>query len=136
VIVHQGDPPYSHPTQFAPVAEEFPNVRFILAHLGCQRVVLAPEAIYVASKLNNIYLETGWGALPRVKEALGVLDPGLFVFASDCPIQEMGSQLRVLEVLTWEPPIGIGLSRTDLDRMLGGTMWSLMRSDRPAPVAV
>ena len=133
VIVHQGDPPFSHPTQFAPLAEEFSNVRFILAHLGCQRVVLAPEAIYVATKLDNIYLETGWGALPRVKEALAVLDPGRLVFASDCPIQEMGSQLRVLEVLTWDPPIGMGLSRADLDRMMGGTMWSLMYGDR-APV--
>jgi predicted TIM-barrel fold metal-dependent hydrolase len=134
VIVHQGDPPFSHPTQFAPLAEEFTDVTFILAHLGCQRVVLAPEAIYVATKCDNIYLETGWGALPRMKEALAALDPGRFVFASDCPIQEMGSQLRVLEVLTWEPPIGIGLDRADLDRMMGGNMWSLMYSDRPAPV--
>jgi predicted TIM-barrel fold metal-dependent hydrolase len=135
VIVHQGDPPYSHPTQFAPLAEEFSNVRFILAHLGTQRVVMAPEAIYVATKIDNIYLETGWGALPRIKEALAVLDPGRLVFASDCPIQEMGSQLRVLEVLTWDPPIGIGLAHDDLDRMMGGTIWSLMYGGRPAPVA-
>ena len=133
VVVHQGDPPYSHPTQFAPVAEEFPAVRFILAHLGTQRVVLAPEAIYVATKVDNIYLETGWGALPRLKEALAVIDPGRFVFASDCPIQEIGSQLRVLEVLAWEPPIGINLAREDLDKITGGTMWSLMYGGSRAP---
>ena len=52
--------------------------------------MLAPEAIYVASKLDNIYLETGWGALPRLKEALAVLDPGRLVFADDCPIEEIG----------------------------------------------
>jgi uncharacterized protein len=133
VIVHQGDPPYSHPTQFAPLAEEFSNVRFILAHFASQRVVLAPEAIYVASKLENIYLETGWGALPRLKEALALLDSGRLVFGSDCPIQEIGSQLRVLEVLAWDPPIGIGLARDDLDKIMGGTLWSLIHGAR-APV--
>lgn len=134
VIVHQGDPPYSHPTQVAPLAEEFSNVTFILAHLASQRVVLAPEAIYVASRLDNILLETGWGALPRIKEALAVLEPKRFVFGSDCPIQEIGSQLRVLEVLCWDPPIGNGLERADLEKMVGGTLWSLMYGDRPASV--
>jgi uncharacterized protein len=135
VIVHQGDPPYSHPTQFAPVAAAHPRVRFILAHLACQRVVLAPEAVYVATMLDNVYLETGWGALPRLKEALAVLDPGRLVFGSDCPIQEIGSQLRVVEVLAWEPPIGIGLSPDDLGRILGGTIWSLLHGERPIPTA-
>jgi len=129
VIVHQGDPPYSHPTQLAPLIEEFPDVTFILAHLASQRLIMAPEAIYVASKLDNVFLETGWGSLPRVKEALATLDAGRLVFGSDCPIQEIGSQLRVLEVLTWDPPIGINLPREELNRILGATLWSLMHGD-------
>jgi uncharacterized protein len=128
VIVHQGDPPFAHPTRMAPLIEDFPHVSFILAHFGCQRVVLASEAIYVASKNPNVYLETGWGALPRLKEGLAELGAGRLIFGSDCPIQEIGSQLRVLEALTWRPPIGVGLTHHEFQQIVGGTLCSLIRT--------
>ena len=76
VIVHQGDPPFGHPSQMAPLIESFPQVTFILAHYGTQRLVLADEAIYVARQNKNVYLETGWGALPRLKEGIAALGAG------------------------------------------------------------
>src|SRR5438270_284496 len=81
--------------------EPFPKVTFILGHFGTQRVVLADEAIYVARQNKNVYLDTGWGALPRIKEGIAALGSERLVFGSDCPIQEIGSQLRPIEVLTW-----------------------------------
>jgi predicted TIM-barrel fold metal-dependent hydrolase len=127
VIVHQGDPPFAHPTQMAPVIEAFPQVTFILAHFGTQRVVLADEAIYVARKNKNVYLETGWGALPRIKEGIAAIGPERLVFGSDCPIQEIGSQLRVIEVLTWEQPLGIKLSEAHAEGIMGDNLARLLQ---------
>ncbi len=125
ILVHQGDPPFGHPSQMSTIIEDFPGVTFILSHFGTQRVVLADEAIYVARKNPNVYLETGWGDLPRIKEGLAVLGPRRLLFWSDCPVQEIGSQLRVLEVLTWDPPIGIRLTSDDLERIMGGNAATL-----------
>jgi uncharacterized protein len=126
VIVHQGDPPFSHPTQMAPVIEAFPQVTFILGHFGTQRVVLADEAIYVATKNKNVYLETGWGALPRIKEGIVAIGSERLVFGSDCPIQEIGSQLRVIDVLTWNHPIGIKLPHAKAEGIMGDNIARLL----------
>ncbi len=127
VVVHQGDPPFAHPSQMAPLIEAFPRVTFILGHFGTQRVVLADEAIYVARQNKNVYLETGWGALPRIKEGIAALGAERLVFGSDCPIQEIGSQLRVIEVLTWEPPLGIRLPVEKAEAIMGDNLATLLR---------
>jgi len=126
VIVHQGDPPFAHPSQMAPLIESFPVVTFILGHFGTQRLVLADEAIYVARQNKNVYLETGWGALPRIKEGIAAIGSERLVFGSDCPIQEIGSQLRVIEVLTWEPPIGIRLPEAKAEGIMGDNLAALL----------
>jgi predicted TIM-barrel fold metal-dependent hydrolase len=87
---------------------------------------MASEAIYVAATCPNVYLETGWGALPRFKEGIEEIGAGRLIFGSDCPIQEMGSQLRPIEVLGWDEPIGINLPREEIDGILGNTLWSLI----------
>jgi len=127
VIVHQGDPPFGHPSQMAPMIEAFSRITFILAHFATQRVVLADEAIYVARQNKNVYLETGWGALPRIKEGIAAIGSERLVFASDCPIQEIGSQLRVIDVLTWAPPIGIRLPEDKAEGIMGDNIAKLLQ---------
>jgi len=126
VIVHQGDPPFAYPTQMVPLIKNFPDVRFVLAHFGTQRMVMANEAIYVAVENDNVFLETGWGALPRIKEGIDALGPERLLFGSDCPIQEIGSQLRTLEVLGWEPPLGISLDPRKVEGIMGDNLTSLL----------
>jgi predicted TIM-barrel fold metal-dependent hydrolase len=126
VLVHQGDPPFGHPSQLTTMIEDFPQVTFILAHFATQRVVLADEAIYVARKNSNVLIETGWGDLPRIKEGLAAIGPGRLVFGSDCPVQEMGSQLRVLEVLAWEPPLGVKLAPEAVEQIMGDNLARLL----------
>jgi predicted TIM-barrel fold metal-dependent hydrolase len=130
IIVHQGDPPFAHPSQMAPIIEDFPQVTFILAHFGTQRLVMADEAILVARHNPNVRLETGWGALPRLKEGVAAVGHERLIFASDCPVQEIGSQLRTVEVLGWEPPLGIGLSPEAVEGIMGGNVASLLAADR------
>ena len=126
VIVHQGDPPFGHPSQLAFLAEAHPQVRFIIAHMARQRIVMSDEAVYVASKNSNVYIETGWGDLPRLKEGIGILSSERFVFGSDCPVLEIGSQLRVVDVLGWAPPIGLGLSDDEIESIMGNNMASML----------
>lgn len=126
VLVHQGDPPFGHPSQMAPLIEAFPKVTFVLAHLATQRLVLADEAIYVARMNKNVRLDTGWGALPRIKEAIAAVGVSRLIFGSDCPIQEIGSQLRTIEVLTWKPPLGIGLAEEDAEAIMGDNLSRLL----------
>jgi predicted TIM-barrel fold metal-dependent hydrolase len=119
VMFHQGDPPFGHPSQLVGMVEAHRDVTFILAHFATQRVVMADEAIYVARMNPNVLLETSWVDLPRLKEGVEALGPRRIIFGSDCPVQEMGSQLRTLEVLGWEPPIGIGLPAEDRELLYG-----------------
>lgn len=126
VIVHQGDPPYAYPSQMAPLIEDFPSVDFVLAHFATQRVVLADEAIFVAKQYDNVLLETSWGDLPRIKEGIAALGSERLLFGSDCPIQEIGSQLRPIEVLGWEPPMGIGLDEHQVEGIFGDNLLALL----------
>lgn len=131
VIVHMGDTPFAIPVLMAPIAEDHRDTVIILAHLGTQKVSYADEAIYVARKNDNVWLETGWGPLPRIKEAIQTLGAGKLVFASDCPIQEMGSQLRPIEVLAWKPPLGINLPETAVEQIMGDNMAGLLKAAEP-----
>lgn len=126
VMFHQGDPPFGHPTQLVGMMEAHRNLTFIIAHFATQRVVMADEAIYVARMNPNVVLESSWVDLPRVKEGVAALGSGRIVFGSDCPVQEMGSQLRTLEVLGWEPPIGIGLPADQREMLYGDNMAKLL----------
>ncbi|MCS7111976.1 MAG: amidohydrolase family protein [Ignisphaera sp.] len=58
LMIHTGPGPFSDPIGVAPRAEEFPEVKLILAHAGFG--VYASAALWLAKKYNNIYLETSW----------------------------------------------------------------------------
>jgi predicted TIM-barrel fold metal-dependent hydrolase len=126
VMFHQGDPPFGHPSQLTGMMEDNRDVTFILAHFATQRVVMADEAIYVARMNPNVLLESSWVDLPRVKEGVAALGPGRIMFGSDCPVQEMGTQLRTLETLGWDPPIGIGLAPESRELMYGDNLAKLL----------
>jgi predicted TIM-barrel fold metal-dependent hydrolase len=126
LIVHTGDPPYAQPVQVVPLAEAFPRCRIVLAHLGTQQVSYANQAIYVARQHPNVYLESGWGTLPRLKDAVLAIGTQRLLHATDCPILEMGSQLRLLEVLTYRAPFGLRLPDGELEDILGNNAARLL----------
>ena len=120
VIIHTGDPPHAQPVQAVPLVSAHPGTTFILAHLGTQQINYSHQAIQVARHHPNVCLEAGWGILPRIKDAVGAIGAERILHASDCPIQEMGSQIRLLEVLSWDPPVGANVSPADVELILGG----------------
>ena len=105
VLIHTGEPPYSVPALLDPVARDHPNVNIIIGHFGTQKISYADDAINVARHNPNVYLETGWGALPRVIEGVKAIGPERLVFGSDSPPQDIFSQLRIVECLHRKPPL-------------------------------
>ena len=126
VLIHTGEPPYSVPALLDPVARDHPNVNIIIGHFGTQKISYADDAINVARHNPNVYLETGWGALPRVIEGVKAIGPERLVFGSDSPPQDIFSQLRIVECLHRKPPLGVNLSEDDVFRILGGNLLRLM----------
>ncbi|MET1160891.1 MAG: amidohydrolase family protein [Thermoprotei archaeon] len=58
VMIHTGPGPFSDPMLAAPRAEEYPDVKIILAHAGFG--IYANAALYLARKYDNVYLEASW----------------------------------------------------------------------------
>ena len=127
VLIHTGDPPFSIPALMEPLAADHPATTVILAHLGTQKTGYADDAINVARHCDNIFLKTGWGHQPRVAEAVLAIGAGRMVFGSDCPVQDPFSQLRVIETLTRDGPLGVNLSASDMEAIMGNNMARLLR---------
>ena len=127
VLIHTGDPPFAVPALMEPLAADHPGTTVILAHLGTQKIGYADDAINVARHCDNVYLETGWGHQPRVAEAVQAIGAGRMVFGSDCPVQDPCSQLRIIETLTRDGPLGINLSRSDMEAIMGDNLARLLR---------
>jgi predicted TIM-barrel fold metal-dependent hydrolase len=130
ILVHTGDPPYGLPVQMAPLAERFRDANFVLCHFGTQMTGYALEAIYVAKKNDNVYLETGWGFLPRVREGATVLGSDKLVFGTDCPPLDMGSHLKIIETLGASRPLGVSLKQEDIEKILWGNIARLAKLNR------
>ncbi len=126
VLIHTGDPPFGIPANMVPLIEACPRTTFILAHLATQNVCYAADAINVAKQYPNVYLETGCGSLPRLKDAVGALGAGRLVFGTDCPFSEIGSEMRNIQALTWEPPVGVEMSVDAAEGVLGGNAMMLL----------
>ena len=112
---------------------DHPKATIILAHFGTQGISYAGDAINVAKIYPNVLLETGWGHTPRINEAARALGADRLVFGSDSPPLDLWSQLRLVEALTQPAPLGVGMSREDAEKIMGGTMARLLKLDVPRP---
>jgi predicted TIM-barrel fold metal-dependent hydrolase len=83
--------------------------------------------VNVARHCENILLETGWGVLPRLLEAARALGPSRLVFGSDTPPMEPFSQLRVVECLAWDPPLGVKWSEAQVEQVMGDNLAALLK---------
>lgn len=120
VLIHTGDTPFSIPSLMVPLIEDFPDVSVVLAHYGTQKITFADDAIEVARKHDNVWLETSWAQLNRVKEGVKTLGASKIMFGTDFPNHDIWIHLRTIEVLCYAPPLGINMSEEDRERMLGG----------------
>jgi uncharacterized protein len=86
VLIHTGHSPFSLPWSVGELAESFPDVKFVMLHMGDGHGVYMEAAINVAKKLDNIYLETS--RMPNgsmIREAINVVGKERVMYGSDIP---------------------------------------------------
>ncbi len=87
VLIHSGHPPWSLPWSFDRLADEFPRVTIVMAHMGHGHIVYINGALDVAEDHSNIYVDTaGMTMHTKIKEAVERLGEGRVMYGSDLPL--------------------------------------------------
>lgn len=111
VIIHCGDTykkgalvKYAHPLNVDEVAVKFPNVNFIIAHLGNPWITDAAEVVY---KNNNVYTDLSGLVIgnklssftkTKVREALDYIDNyDKIIYGSDWPLVNMKNYIKIIK---------------------------------------
>ena len=96
VVLHTGHEPNCHPSEWTHIFKAFPKTFFILAHSGKD---LFREAIELAKKLPNVYLDTSTLSYYRTNLILRNAGARKVVFASDVPYSHLGLEIKKFEYL-------------------------------------
>ena len=83
VLVHGQSDMFNMPGKFDEMAETFPNVTLIMAHIGEPDAIDA--AIRVAKRRKNVYIDTASVQLSTLKKALKEIDPNKILMGTDAP---------------------------------------------------
>jgi predicted TIM-barrel fold metal-dependent hydrolase len=127
ILIHTGEQPYAMPATVDFVAGAFPEVSVVIAHLGTQGEMLTIEALLVAERHDNVFVETSFAMPHMIIEAVHTIGADRVVFGSNCPPLEPTQQLmNVEEALTLAPPIGMGLPPSEARKVLGGNLSRLL----------
>ena len=116
-----------YPSQAYPwieLVEAFPKVRFIFAHAGYRQWT---DAVIVAERAVNVYLETSLQLPATVKKLIDQLGPDRVLFGSNAPFSYADIELRALGDL--------GLNAVDLAKVRGENLAGLLGLPAGVPVA-
>lgn len=98
-----GIPVLYHPKEvsdFYMPAEEFPKVRFIMAHIGGYGSWLKPiQGIDLAKRFPNVSVETSQATVRYIEMAVKELGPDRVIFGSDGPEQDSRVELYKIRLL-------------------------------------
>lgn len=127
VLIHAGEQPYALPATVDPVANLFPDLPIIIAHMGIQGEVLSLEAALVAKYNDNVYLETSFAQSHQLIYITHDLGAKRMIWGSNTPPCEQTQQLMLVEEsLVNDPPIGMNLPEEELRQILGGNLARLI----------
>lgn len=99
VIVNALDDAFAHPFAIEEIAKYFPGVPTIIAHMGA--VWNVPDAILVAERTPNIYLETSATLLADVRRAYGRLGPDKILMGTEWPGSDFDlERLKIAKAVT------------------------------------
>lgn len=117
VMVHTGSgAPLSDPMTVLPAAQQFTDVRIILAHAGGE--LMTAQAIYLAKTFDNVYLEPSWQNILALKGMLRAVGPSKIMFSSDIP-DNIPIELLKYRLLTNDT--------ATLERLFSGTAQEVFR---------
>jgi predicted TIM-barrel fold metal-dependent hydrolase len=129
VLIHTGEQPYSLPATVDFIAGEFSDVNMIIGHLGTQGELFTMEALMVAERHPNVYVETSFAMGHMLIEAAHSIGVDRILFGSNTPPLEPTQQIMMVEEsLTFAPPIGMGLSEKEARKVLGENLLRLFEN--------
>lgn len=85
---------YGNINNFIPLIEQFREVPFIIAHMN---LLQSEEAIAIAKRFENVYLETSWQTVKNVQKAISALGSERILFGSDWPYAFQNTSLAVVK---------------------------------------
>ena len=87
VLIHCGHPPWSLPWSFERLADRFPDVKIVMAHMGHGHIVYINGALDVAEDYGNIVVDTaGMTMHSKIMEAVVRLGEDRVMYGSDMPL--------------------------------------------------
>lgn len=82
LMIHTGaGVPFSDPISIVPALEQFSDVTCVLAHAGSE--MHNQQAIYIAKKFDNVFLEPSWVGVIGVQNMMRQLGSSKILFSSD-----------------------------------------------------
>ena len=101
VLINALDDPFCAPFAIEEIARGFPEVPTIIAHMGA--VWNVPDAILVAERNENVYLDTSATLLADVRRAYGRLGPGKILMGTEWPGSDFDlERLKISKAITDE----------------------------------
>lgn len=92
IYFHTGTPISAMPFQLADLARKFPNVSFIMGHMGYSDFWY--DAVPAAKRSENIYLETSHMWVDLIRESVKKVGADRVLFGSDFPKSELSLELE------------------------------------------
>ena len=83
-LFHCASDRFSAASLFDSVVRKFPDLKLILAHMNLGGP--AEEAIILAEKYTNVYLDTSWVEPDKIIEALRRVGPAKILYGTDAPL--------------------------------------------------
>jgi predicted TIM-barrel fold metal-dependent hydrolase len=98
VICHgEGDHPFNVPAQFGDMADTFPEVKLIMAHMGWWQQV--EDAIAKAKKYENLFLDTSYVEdIKVIRDAVKFAGPEKVLLGSDTPGTSLVLEVKKIEM--------------------------------------
>jgi hypothetical protein len=88
------------PTDYYMIVEEYPQIKFIMAHFGGYGSWLQPvQGIAIAKQYPNVWLETSQVTVKFIERAVKEVGPDKIIFGSDGPEQDSRVELYKIRLL-------------------------------------
>lgn len=118
IYVHTNTPVHAMPFQVADLAEQFPDVPFVLGHMGFADGWT--DVVSAVTSLSNVYLETSLSLPMPISEAVADLGADRVVFGSDSPESSLEAELYKIRILDLDEVARRKILGENIERVLEG----------------
>lgn len=97
VMVHVGmGIPFSDPIKIQPCAEQFPDVKIVMAHCGAN--FCTQQAIFLAQKYDNVFMEPSGAGIEACADMVTSVGAEKIMFSSDVILQTATEMTKFLDL--------------------------------------